>query len=154
MVWRALVVLAFFLAIAGSVYAFAAANTVPPTRLDDVQVRNYAGNDALKAQDFAPPECAPIRSSLSRIVYIGSSTPTNASELVLGTAGNNTINALGGDDCVLGGGGNDNLIGWTGNDIVIGGPGTDTVRGGAGYDVCYGETYPAGHGCEVINNPG
>jgi Ca2+-binding RTX toxin-like protein len=172
MVWKALVVLAFFLAIAGSVYAFAAANTVPPTRLDDVQVRNYAGNDALKAQDFAPPECAPIRSSLSSIVYIGSSTPTNASELVLGTAGNNTINAGGGSDCVLGGGGNDtinggagndvvlggpdndNLRGWTGDDIVIGGPGTDTVRGDGGYDVCYGEIYPAGHGCEVINNPG
>jgi hypothetical protein len=59
MVWRALVVLAFFLAITGSVYALAAANTVPPTRLDDVQVRNYVGNDAQKAQDFAPPECAP-----------------------------------------------------------------------------------------------
>jgi Ca2+-binding RTX toxin-like protein len=137
-------------------------------------VRNYAGNDALKAQDFAPPECASIRSTLQRIVYIGGSpgTPSNQSELILGTAGNDTINAGGGDDCVLGGGGNDtinggagndvilggpdndNLRGWTGDDIVIGGPGTDTVRGDGGYDVCYGEIYPAGHGCEVINNPG
>jgi hypothetical protein len=56
MVWRVLVVLAFLLAITGSVYAFAAANTVPPTRLDDVQVRNYVGNDALKARDMAPPQ--------------------------------------------------------------------------------------------------
>jgi Ca2+-binding RTX toxin-like protein len=154
MTWRALVVLAFFLAITGSVYAFAAANTVPPTRLDDVQVRNYVGNDALKAQDFAPPECNPIRSSLTSIVYIGITSPTNASELVLGRPVADTINALGGNDCVLGGGGNDNLRGWTGDDIVIGGPGTDTVRGDGGYDVCYGEIYPSGHSCEVINNPG
>jgi Ca2+-binding RTX toxin-like protein len=154
MVWRVLVVLAFLLAITGSVYAFAAANTVPPTRLDDVQVRNYVGNDALKAQDFAPPECNPIRSSLTSIVYIGITSPTNASELVLGRPVADTINALGGNDCVLGGGGNDNLRGWTGDDIVIGGPGTDTVRGDGGYDVCYGEIYPAGHSCEVINNPG
>jgi Ca2+-binding RTX toxin-like protein len=112
------------------------------------------GNDALKAQDFAPPECNPIRSSLTSIVYIGITSPTNASELVLGRPVADTINALGGNDCVLGGGGNDNLRGWTGDDIVIGGPGTDTVRGDGGYDVCYGEIYPAGHSCEVINNPG
>jgi Ca2+-binding RTX toxin-like protein len=141
MVWRALVVLAFFLAIAGSVYAFAAANTVPPTRLDDVQVRNYMGNDALKAQDFAPPECDPIRSYLTSIVYIVTSptTTTNASELVLGTAGNNTIYAGGGKDCVLGGGGDDYLYGQGDDDVLIGGPGFDRFSGGAHVsgDRCY-----------------
>jgi Ca2+-binding RTX toxin-like protein len=139
MVWRVLVVLAFFLAITGSVYALAAANTVPPTRLDDVQVRNYVGNDALKAQDFAPPECASIRSTLQRIVYIGGSpgTPSNQSELILGTAGNDTINARGGNDCVLGGGGNDTLNGQAGNDVLIGGPGNDSFDGGPGTDICY-----------------
>jgi Ca2+-binding RTX toxin-like protein len=142
MTWRALVVLAFFLAIIGSVYAFAAANTVPPTRLADVQIRNYAGNDALKAQDFAPPECAPIRSSLTSIVYIGITSPTNASELVLGTAGNDTINAGGGSDCVLGGGGNDTLRGQTGNDVLIGGPGNDSFDGGPGTDICYRRANP------------
>jgi Ca2+-binding RTX toxin-like protein len=156
MVWRALVVLAFFLAITGSVYAFAAANTVPPTRLDDVQVRNYAGNDALKAQDFAPPECAPIRSSLSSIVYIGSSTPTNASELVLGTAGNNTIYAGGGNDCVLGGGGDDYLYGQVGDDVLIGGPGFDRFSGGAHVsgDICYRRVSSPSEttllGCETV----
>jgi len=156
MVWRALVVLAFFLAITGSVYALAAANTVPPTRLDDVQVRNYAGNDALKAQDFAPPECAPIRSSLSSIVYIGSSTPTNASELVLGTAGNNTIYAGGGNDCVLGGGGDDYLYGQVGDDVLIGGPGFDRFSGGAHVsgDRCYRRVSSPSEttllGCETV----
>jgi Ca2+-binding RTX toxin-like protein len=142
MVWRALVVLAFFLAIAGSVYAFAAANTVPPTRLDDVQVRNYAGNDALKAQDFAPPECAPIRSSLNSIVYFGSSPSTGAAELILGTAGSDTINAGGGNDCILGGGGNDTLRGQGGNDVLIGGPGDDSFDGGPGTDICYRRANP------------
>jgi Ca2+-binding RTX toxin-like protein len=144
MTWRALVVLAFFLAIAGSVYAFAAANTVPPTRLDDVQVRNYVGNDALKAQDFAPPECASIRSTLQRIVYIGGSpgTPSNQSELILGTAGNDTINAGGGNDCVLGGGGNDTINGQGGNDVLIGGPGDDSFDGGRGTDICYRRANP------------
>jgi Ca2+-binding RTX toxin-like protein len=142
MTWRALVVLAFFLAITGSVYALAAANTVPPTRLADVQVRNYVGNDALKAQDFAPPECAPIRSSLTSIVYIGITSPTNASELVLGTAGNDTINARGGNDCVLGGGGDDTLNGQVGNDVLIGGPGNDSFNGGPGTDICYRRVNP------------
>jgi Ca2+-binding RTX toxin-like protein len=173
MVWRALVVLAFFLAITGSVYAFAAANTVPPTRLDDVQARNYVGNDAQKARDFAPPECASIRSTLQRIVYIGGSpgTPSNLGELILGRpVADNISNAGGGDDCVLGGGGNDTINGGAGNDVILGGPGndtlagstgddiviggdgTDTVSGGAGArDVCYGEIYLSGHGCEVMN---
>jgi len=171
MVWRAFVSMGFFLAITGSVYAFAAANTVPSTRLDDVQVRNYAGNNALKAQDFAPPECDPIRSWLSNIVLLPATT-TNSSELVLGRPINDSVNAQGGNDCVLGGGGNDtinggsgndvilggpgndNLRGWTGNDVVIGGPGTDTVRGDGGTDVCYGENFPTGHGCETTISPG
>jgi Ca2+-binding RTX toxin-like protein len=171
MTWRALVVLAFFLAITGSVYAFAAANTVPPTRLADVQVRNYVGNDALKAQDFAPPECASIRSTLQRIVYIGGSpgTPSNQSELILGTAGNDTINARGGNDCVLGGGGNDWLCGGlirvildeifctegisNNNDVIIGGPGYDNVAGGPGWDVCYGES-DFDFSCEEFYSPG
>jgi len=134
---------------------YAAANSVPATRLANVQVRNYAGNVALKAQDMAPPQCNSIRSSLQRIVYIGGSpgSPGNQSELVLGTSGNNSISAGGGNDCVLGGGGNDSLSGGNGDDVLIGGPGTDTVNGGAGTnDICYGETHTGG--CEIFFNPG
>ncbi len=132
---------------------YAAVNNVPPTRLSDVQARNYAGNDALKAQDMAPPQCDPIRSSLVRIIYIGGSpgSPGVASELVLGRPIDDTINAAGGNDCVLGGGGNDNLSGDAGDDVLIGGPGTDTLSGGPGYDICYGESFRV---CEVAYFPG
>lgn len=142
------------LTLATAVAGYTAANSVPPTRLDDVQVRNYAGNDAQKAQDMAPPQCASIRSSLQRIVYIGGSpgTPSNQSELILGRPVNDNINAGGGNDCVLGGGGNDTLNGQAGNDVLIGGPGTDTVNGGPGYDICYGEINAGG--CEEFYSPG
>ncbi|GBD12152.1 Leukotoxin [bacterium HR24] len=139
----------------GAARGLAASNSVPPTRLDNVQARNYAGNDALKAQDYAPPQCAPIRSSLQRIVYIGGSpgTPGNQSELILGRSIADSINAGGGNDCVLGGGGNDSLSGGQGNDVLIGGPGVDSFNGGQGTDTCYrrpGETVS----CEnVFNDP-
>lgn len=140
-------------ALVAAARGLAASNVVPPTRLDDVQVRNYGGNDALKAQDFAPPQCSSIRSSLQRIVYIGGSpgTPGNQSELILGRPVADSINAGGGNDCVLGGGGNDSLSGGQGSDVLIGGPGTDTVNGGAGTDVCYGEINAGG--CETFNSP-
>ncbi|HXG43062.1 MAG TPA: calcium-binding protein [Dehalococcoidia bacterium] len=119
---------------------YAAANNVPPTRLDNVQARSYAGNDAQKAQDFAPLQCASIRSSLQRIVYIGGTpgSPGGQSELVLGTGGNNSISAGGGNDCVLGGGGNDTLSGGGGDDVILGGPGADSINGGIGDDILYG----------------
>jgi len=157
-----------------TVVGHTAFNTVPPTRLDDVQVRNYAGNEALKAQDMAPPQCAPIRSSLQRIVYIDSDSagsPSDQGELILGTSVRDTIHALGGNDCVLGGGGDDYIcggtltvirIGWEievfcdytgGNDVLIGGPGTDAVSGGTGNDICYGESDPE-FSCEAFYTPG
>ena len=132
----------------------ATTNVVPQSRADSWQARSYAGNDALKAQDFAPPQCAPIRSSLQRIVYIGGTpgNPGNQSELILGRPVNDNINAGGGNDCVLGGGGNDTLSGGQGNDVLIGGPGTDTVNGGAATDICYGEINQGG--CETFYTPG
>jgi len=141
-------------AVAISTTAFTATNTVPKTFMMNKQIRNYSGNDPLKAQDFAPPECNSIRASLQRIVYIGGTpgSPSNQSELILGTAVNNTINALGGADCVLGGAGNDTLGGAAGNDVLIGGPGTDSVAGGTGTDVCYGEIHQGG--CETFISPG
>lgn len=133
---------------------YSAANVVPATRADDVQVRSYVGNDAQKARDMAPPQCSPIRSSLVRIVYIGGSpgTPGNQSELILGRPTADSINAGDGNDCVLGGGGNDTLNGRGGNDVLIGGPGFDSFNGGGGADICFRRLGEPTTNCESVQN--
>ncbi len=68
--------------------------------------------------------------------------------MLLGTAGDDTIIALGGDDNAIGGDGddvlrgddgNDFLSGQGGRDMVFGGEGNDDLLGGAGNDMLYGE---------------
>ncbi len=149
---RPLLLLALALALASSAAGLTASNAVPSSRLG-VQTVNY-NTPAQKAQAFAPPECAPIRSSLTAIVYVGQNLSTNASELILGTPNDEAINALGGQDCVLGGGGNDRLSGGLGNDVLIGGPGFDRFGGGFGGDICYRRPGEPTTGCEtVLNDP-
>jgi Ca2+-binding RTX toxin-like protein len=111
------------------IFALSAANTVSGSRADDIST-------AINANALKPPECASL--NLTRIVVIGSNTPNNSSELILGTPGNDTINGGGGSDCILGGGGDDNLRGGNGVDILMGGPGNDAINGGGGADICYG----------------
>jgi Ca2+-binding RTX toxin-like protein len=60
---------------------------------------------------------------------------TDDADMELGTDGNYTILALGGDDTVSGGAGDDVINGEDGNDRISGGAGTDTLSGGAGDDV-------------------
>jgi Ca2+-binding RTX toxin-like protein len=50
------------------------------------------------------------------------------SDLVLGSAGADTIRGMNGDDCILGGAGNDSLRGDNGTDVCIGGGGADTFH--------------------------
>jgi Ca2+-binding RTX toxin-like protein len=52
----------------------------------------------------------------------------NASDLVLGSAGADTIRGRNGNDCIVGGAGNDSLRGDGGTDVCIGGAGTDTFH--------------------------
>lgn len=90
----------------------------------------------------------------------------NANEDLIGTAGDDTINGLGGDDIIYARAGNDTVDGGTGNDeihleagddvaggregndtiyagdgedTVSGGPGNDTIRGNRDNDTLYGE---------------
>ena len=76
-------------------------------------------------------------------IFVGSSTPTNGDDNLVGTGGGDTIDALDGNDTVDGQGGNDSLTGGagddhlkgnTGNDTLLGGDGSDTLEGGGGAD--------------------
>lgn len=110
------VVLLAVLALTGSVVA--ATSTVPPSLL---------GSDGatINANALKPGSCAGI--SLDAVVTgSGTFAAGNGAELVIGSAGVDSINARNGDDCVLGGGGDDQLDGLGGTDVCIGGPGTDT----------------------------
>ena len=60
--------------------------------------------------------------------------PTGLADVILGTPGPDTVNALGGNDRFCGAGGNDVFRGGTGNDRAFGGPGVDTLRGEDGTD--------------------
>ena len=54
---------------------------------------------------------------------------------LIGGAGRDTLDGLGGDDWLSGGEGNDLLKGGAGDDTLTGGPGNDSLYGGAGNDV-------------------
>ena len=125
--------------------AFAAANSVPASRLDD-------DSFAITANDLKPAECAAL--NLTNIVVAGNGTAGN--DLILGTAGNDTMRGSDGDDCIVGGGGDDTLDGQKDNDIVLGQDGNDSLKGSQGTDICDGGAgTDSGHkSCETeINIP-
>ncbi|HIK29794.1 MAG TPA: hemolysin [Oscillatoriales cyanobacterium M59_W2019_021] len=61
-------------------------------------------------------------------------TPTSGSDNLTGSAGNDSIKALGGNDIVDGGDGSDTLLGAGGNDVLNGEAGNDRLLGGNGND--------------------
>jgi len=124
-----LVLLAMVLA--GTMAAFAAANTVPQTRLDQV-------NSDITANALKPSACASI--NLANIVTgSGTLNGTGANDLVLASAGNDTLNGVGGADCLMAGSGVDILNGGAGADVLLGGDDNDDLLGNAGADRLYGE---------------
>ncbi len=94
-----------------------AANTVPASNLG-------SATQAITANTLKPAACNGI--TLTNLV-IGN-TGTAGADLLLGSAGVDSMDGNGGDDCILGGGGNDNLRGSGGTDVCIGGPGVDTFH--------------------------
>jgi Ca2+-binding RTX toxin-like protein len=102
------------------VSAFAANNIVPSTRLTDQA-------QAVTANALKPASCSAL--TLTRIEFcgVGNCIGSNASELILGTAGNDDIRGKKGDDCIIGGGGDDQIFGDQDMDVCIGGPGADTL---------------------------
>ena len=96
----------------------------------NVVASSRAGQDARPTgeNDVKPsPECDGI--VLNGITTgSGNFNATNQDDLVLGSAGVDTIGGRNGDDCILGGASNDAINGGTGNDVCIGGAGTDTFN--------------------------
>lgn len=64
-------------------------------------------------------------------------TGTNGDDTIEGE-GNNTINALGGNDSIVGGGGNNLINGGDGNDTIVGNGDNDTINAGTGNDTVIG----------------
>ncbi|MGO1077306.1 calcium-binding protein [Inquilinus sp. CA228] len=82
------------------------------------------------------------------------STTTNGSDIIIGTPGDDTIDAGGGNDVVSGGGGNDTIDGGSGFDVITGGAGNDVIDGSEGFDVIDGgddnDWVRGGEGADVI----
>lgn len=72
-------------------------------------------------------------------VQLGFNEPTSGTNVIQGTAANDTVNALGGADRFCGLGGVDTFNGGPGNDRAVGGEGNDRLRGDAGDDRLQGD---------------
>jgi Ca2+-binding RTX toxin-like protein len=96
----------------------------------NVVASSRAGSSSLTTNenDLKPsPECSGITLTAT-VTGSGSFVGGNSADLILGSAGVDTIDGKNQDDCILGGAGDDALTGGNGNDVCIGGPGTDTFN--------------------------
>ncbi len=110
--------------------AFAAANTVPRSTVDEV-------TNPISITDLVPPECRAL--GINRIeTATGQVRGSGKNTLYLGTTGNDALYGGNGSDCLLGGDGDDKIYGGQGNDVLLGGAGNDSLNGDQGTDVCYG----------------
>lgn len=100
----------------GLVPGLTGANAVPATSLG-------AASGTLGPDDLKPAACGSLA-----LTAVAVGNGGNAAELVLGSAGNDTLRGMARDDCIVGGAGNDALRGDAGSDVCIGGPGTDTFH--------------------------
>jgi len=115
--FRWLLVGVFAVIVVTSMTAIAAANTVPPSQVDDQSV-------SYNVNHLKPSACSGI--VLSNLVT-GSGTLTGSAgnDLIIASSGADVIDGAGGNDCILGGGGADTITGGDGNDVCLGGADTD-----------------------------
>ncbi len=116
--FRLLLVGVFAVIVVTSMTAIAAANTVPPSQVDDQSV-------SYNVNHLKPSACSGI--VLSNLVT-GSGTLTGSADndLIIASSGADVIDGAGGNDCILGGGGVDTITGGEGNDVCLGGADVDS----------------------------
>lgn len=108
----------FSIIIVTSMTAIAAANTVPPSQVDDQSV-------SYNINHLKPSACSGITLS-NLITGSGTLTGTTGNDLIIASSGADVIDGVGGDDCILGGGGADTITGGDGSDVCLGGAELDS----------------------------
>jgi len=102
---------------------------------------NASNATIITTYNTAGPSEIALCNGLMVTVDIGQGqTPTQGSDVILGTEGPDTIRALGGNDTICGLGGNDLINAGAGDDYVEAGPGNDRVFGITGDDTLLGDT--------------
>jgi Ca2+-binding RTX toxin-like protein len=119
-----------------------------PTSLGDVDAMNWVGDDLVitMGSDSITVENHYTGNAVETIhLFFTDGTSEelvmatgvvggDASGVISGTEGNDSLDGGGGADVLFGNGGNDILIGGTGADTLSGGAGADTLTGGGGND--------------------
>lgn len=132
-------------------------NAIDMSKLSAAQSRNYGSLAALKAVATPSTDVLGNPVSLGTAGYVGTTFYGNAgnyldargvlnpngagvaSETIIGTAADNIINALDGNDTVYGLAGNDKIEGGYGNDFLKGGLGNDILTDISGGDFIWGD---------------
>jgi Ca2+-binding RTX toxin-like protein len=91
-------------------------------------------NSPLATRPLNPGEAFDSFGNYEAVSGIENLILTSRDDFVLGSEGDNRIEAGAGDDAVLGAGGNDLLLGGAGSDSLLGGGGDDRIEGGGDDD--------------------
>jgi len=117
---RLVFVMLVVLVIVSAGFAFAANIVVPTTHLTDQ-------SHPTDPNEVKPAACSALNLTAIVVCTGGKCNGSNASELILGTAGADDISGKNGDDCIVGGDGDDIIGGDNGTDVCIGGAGNDVL---------------------------
>jgi len=113
---------------------------------------NFTGNASF---DYSISDGKSGTSSATVSVAVGGTQiGISGSDILIGNAGNDSIDGGNGSDILIGNAGNDTLIGGNGTDFLVGGAGDDLLDGGNGEDTLRGglgtDTLTGGNGPDIF----